>query len=528
MNSNAKHERSRWRWWTLGIISVAVLIVTIDTSILNVAIPTLQREFDASASQLQWIVTAYILIFAGLLLTMGGLGDRFGRAHMLRGGVLVFGIASLIATMVGSAGQLIACRAVMGIGGAMLLPATLSILVNIFDEEERPKAIALWAGFNGIGIAIGPIAGGLLLEHFYWGSIFFVNVPIAAFVILASFLLVPNSRDPEVKPVDIPGAILSTGGVSALVYAIIEGPDRGWTSALVVSTFAVAFVMSLAFAFRERRTENPLLDFYFFRKRRFSAGVATVSLGALAMSGLVFGITQYLQFVQSYTPLEAGIRLLPLAGGIMLGASRSEILVRYVGTKKVVSGGMFLLSIALGLVMLWEADSAFWFLGLTLGLIGLGLGITAAPATDAIMGAIPKERAGVGSATNTVIRLVAASLGVAIIGSMMYSIYSSRVSDAVVALSPDLADAARNSIGAAVQIAASLPEDAGTALASASGDAFTEALGIVGLIGAVIALFATGMVARFLPDREESLTEEEAIPDTEHPGEPASAVAGTS
>ncbi len=505
---NPQVNRSPIRWWTLGVMSISVLIVMIDSSILNVAIPTLQREFDATASQLQWIVTAYILVFAGLLLLMGGFGDRYGRAHLLRGGVLVFSIASLFATLANSVEQLIACRAFMGVGGAMLLPATLSIVTNTFDEDERPKAIALWTAFASIGIAVGPISGGLLLEHFYWGSIFFVNVPIGVFIIIVSFFLVPNSYDSQTRPVDIPGGLLSAGAVTSLIYGIIEGPDRGWTSGLVMGMLAIFLVLGTAFVFHETRTSHPLLDFQFFRRRRFSVGVVTVSLGALAMSGLLFGMTQYLQFVKDYSPLEAGIRFLPMAVGLMIGASRSEVLARRFGTKRVVSGGMALLAVSLGLIMLWQADSDFWFIGLVLSLIGVGLGATAAPATEAIMGAIPKDRVGVGSATNTVIRLVSASLGIAIMGSMMYSIYAAKVNNAVAGLSVELADTAKNSIGAAVHIAASLPEETGIALETASKNAFTDALGLVALMGAVIAAFAVGMVLRFMPDIPQAQTDD--------------------
>ena len=508
MNNPAIEERKhRMRWWTLGVLAITVLIATIDQSILNVAIPSLQRELGASASQLQWMVNSYILVFGGLLLTMGSLGDRFGRVLLLRGGLFVFGLASLGAALVDSAWQLIAVRAFMGIGAAMVVPATLSILVDVFHGQERTKAIAIWAALAAVGIVLGPIFGGLLLEHFYWGSVFLINVPVAIVAIIASIFFVFESRDPEAKPLDIPGAVLSIGAISALVYALIEGPDKGWTSLPIVSIFIAAFVLGIGFAIRERLAEYPMLDLSFFRRRRFSSGAGTLGLTALALAGIMFGLTQYLQFVQGYTPLETGIRFLPLAAGLMIGARSSEMIMRRYGTTKVVVGGLIVLAATVPLMLLWEAETAYWLLGVVFAAMGFGIGTVIAPSTDAVMGAVPEERAGIASAMNSVVRMVGASLGIAVIGSILFSTYSSRVADAVAGLSAELAEAAKDSVGAAVQISASLGGEAGAGLFAAAGNAFADALGIVGIWSASIAIVTALLVAKFMPSRDEPLPE---------------------
>ena len=317
----------RRRWWMLAVVSVTVVLATIDETILNVAIPSLQRDLRASASSLQWILNSYLLVFGGLLLTMGGVGDRFGRARMLRYGLAVFAISSLGAALAQSPAQLIGARAIMGVGGAMMMPATLAVIVNVFPGKELPKAIAIWAMMAGVGVALGPILGGALLKYFYWGSVFLVNVPIAVLAIAASLFLVPDSRDPESRPLDIPGALLSMGAVSALILAIIEGPEWGVASPQLAITVGTAVILGLGFVLRERQAAYPLLDFALFRLPRFSTGAAAISLAFFSIVGFIFGFTQYLQFVQGHTPLAAGIRFLPIAGGFMLDAIASEELV---------------------------------------------------------------------------------------------------------------------------------------------------------------------------------------------------------
>ena len=334
----------RLRWWTLAIVSATVLIATIDETILNVALPSLQRDLGASASSLLWMVNSYVLVFGGLLLTMGGLGDRFGRARMLRYGLAVFALSSLGAALSQSPSQLIGARAMMGLGGAMMMPATLSIIVNVFSEKEMGKAIAVWAMMAGVGVALGPVLGGALLQKFYWGSVFLVNVPIAGIAIAASLFLVPDSRDPESRPLDIPGALFSTGAVAAVIFTIIEGPERGWTSPEIGIAISSSLILGVGFVVRELRTEYPLLDFGLFRLPGFSTGAAAISVAFFAMVGFIFGLTQYFQFVQGHGPLEAGVRFLPVALGFMAGAMGSEMLAHRYGTKKVVASGLVIVT----------------------------------------------------------------------------------------------------------------------------------------------------------------------------------------
>jgi EmrB/QacA subfamily drug resistance transporter len=512
-------RKQRLRWWTLAVVSVTLVISALDETIINVALPTLQRDLDASASGLQWMVNAYILAFGGLLLIMGGLGDRFGRARMLRVGLTVFGLASLAAAYVDTTGQLIVARAAMGAGAAMMMPATLSIIVDVFRGEERSKAISIWAALAGIGLFLGPILGGLLLRNFWWGSVFLANVPIAIVALVATILVVPESRDPESKPLDVPGAILSTAAISSLIYAIIEGPDKGWTSWPILLPLGSALVLGGAFAAWEKRTPYPLLDFGFFRRARFSTGAVAISLSFFAMAGLIFGLTQFLQFVQGYSPLEAGYRFLPAAVGLAVGAMGSEKLVLRFGTTAVVTAGMVALAATLPLLLLWGVGTGYLVVATVITLIGVAAAMVFAPATEAVMGAVPEEQAGVASATNDITRLMAGALGIAVIGAAMYSFYSSRIADAVVGLPVAVAAAAQDSVGAALQIAETLPNDVGTALAVAAREAFTDAFGLAVLIGAAIALLGIGVVATKMPPRPQPLPEstrlEELVPDPE-------------
>ncbi len=335
-------RKYRVRWWTLAVLCLSLLIIGLDNTILNVALPTLQGEFGASASELQWMVDAYVVVFAGLLLTLGALGDRFGRARALAAGLVIFGLASFAAAYAQSAGQLIAARAVMGVGGALIMPATLSVLIDVFPREERGRAIALWSGVAGLGIGLGPLLGGLLLDRFWWGSVFLVNVPIVLLALLAGPFLVPESRDPHPAGLDLPGSFLSIAAVSTLVYTFIEAPNLDWADPLTLTAFAVAAGLAAAFVWWERRTGRPMLRPELFGDRRFSFGAAAIALTFFALFGVVFALTQYLQFVRGYSPLKAVVRLIPIALGVMLGAGRSHRLVERFGSNRVVAGGMLL------------------------------------------------------------------------------------------------------------------------------------------------------------------------------------------
>ncbi len=505
----AQSRIHRMRWWTLAVVSVTVVLATIDETILNVAIPSLQRDLGASASSLQWMVNSYVLVFGGLLLTMGGVGDRFGRARMLRYGLAVFALSSLGAALAQSSAQLIGARAIMGMGGAMMMPATLAVIVNVFKEKEMPKAIAIWAMMAGIGVAVGPIVGGALLKYFYWGSVFLVNVPIAGTAIVASLFLVPDSRDPESRPLDIPGALLSMGAVSALIIAVIEGPDWGATSPRLAITVATAIVLGLGFVLRERQAAYPLLDFALFRLPRFSTGAAAVSLAFFSMVGFIFGFTQYLQFVQGHTPMAAGFRFLPIAGGFMLGAIASEELVRRFGTTRVVAAGLVIMTATMPLVLLWEVNTSYLVIGPIVAMTALGIGLVFAPAAESVMGAVEAAKAGVGSAMNDVTQMLAGALSIAVVGSVMYAIYAARLGDAVASLPAEAALVVQDSIGGAVQLAASLPQEDALALAAAAKSAFTDALGLAVLISAAFSLVGVLVVARFMPTRDPNASEDD-------------------
>src|SRR5215207_5296828 len=366
----AGYER---RWASLGVLSLSLVIIGLDNTILNVALPTLQEEFGASASRLQWMVDAYLLVFAGLLLVFGTLGDRFGRKRALQAGVSIFGLASLGALVADSAEQVIAVRALMGVGAALIMPATLSIIANLFTGKERGKAIAIWAALAAVGIGLGPLTGGLLLEWFDWWSIFLVNVPVAAAALLLGVRYVPESRDPRPGSFDLLGAAFSTAGFSILVYAIIEAPGRGWTSAPVLGSLVASVVLLGSFFWWERRVAEPMLDLGFFRSARFSVGTAAVSVAFFALLGGIFALTQYLQFAHGFSAIEAGAVMSPMALGLMIGAGSSSKAAAKLGTGRVVAAGLTGLAIMLALTTLFEPGTSTlalvaWFFGVTLAM----------------------------------------------------------------------------------------------------------------------------------------------------------------
>ncbi|MBN2113636.1 MAG: MFS transporter [Acidimicrobiia bacterium] len=495
------------RWWTLGVLSLALIAVSLDNMVLNVALPTIQAELGASASELIWMVDAYIVVFASLLLVMGFLGDRFGRALAMRVGLVIFGGASLAAAYAGTATELIAWRALMGVGSALIATASLSMVTAIFPREERGRAIGIWAGVNALGIGAGPVIGGVMLEHFWWGSVFLLNVPVVLVALAVGILLLPESRDPERRPLDLPGFVLSTAVVSTLVYALIEAPNRGWGNPLVLGAFAAALVLGGGFAWWERRIPHPLVEFGFFRRRRFSIGVTAVGLASFALFGTLFAFTQFLQFVQGYGPLEAGVRLIPISLGVMVGAGGADRLARRYGTQRVVAAGLALLGVLLASFLAWGPSTDYWVVGATFFAMAYAMGCVMAPATDAVMGAVPQERAGVATAMNTVSRMVAGALGAAVTGSVLFTIYGSRVAAATVGLPADLAAAARDSVGAAMQVAAALPPEAGRVLGIAAGEAFVDAVGLASLVGSAIALLGSALVGRLMPARHQVLEE---------------------
>lgn len=489
----------RRRWATLVVLSLSLVIIGLDNTILNVALPTLVRELGATASQLQWMVDAYVLVFAGLLLTMGALGDRFGRKLALNVGLALFGLSSIAAAFADTANTLIAARAVMGIGGALIMPSTLSIITNVFEGPERGRAIAAWAAVAGLGIILGPVLGGWLLENFWWGSIFLINIFVVVVAIGAGAVLVPESKDPEATPLDPLGAVLSIAGLVTLVYAIIEAPARGWTDPLVLTAFGLAAVLIAVFLWWETRTNHPMLRLSFFENPRFSAASVAITLVFFAMFGTVFLLTQYLQFVLGFSPLEAGFRVMPIATMIVAAPLSARFTERF-GTKRVVTTGLVIVASAMAIMASITVDSGYGQVALALVILGAGMGTAMAPATDSIMGSLPLAKSGVGSAMNDTTRQIGGALGVAILGSVLASSYASAMAPVVANLPAEAATVAGDSVGGAAAVASQIGA-AGAPLLEAASSAFIGGMEIAVWVAAGVALLGAVVTGLFLPAR---------------------------
>ncbi|MFN8022190.1 MAG: DHA2 family efflux MFS transporter permease subunit [Acidimicrobiales bacterium] len=491
------------RWFTLATLCLSLLIIVMDNTILNVAIPKLIDELGATNSQLQWIVDGYTLVFAGLLLTTGSLGDRFGRKLALRVGIVIFALGSVLSALAGSAVQLIATRSLMGVGGALIMPSTLSILTNVFrDPRERGRAIAIWAGFSGLGVAIGPVTGGLLLEHFSWSSVFWVNLPIGTLALIAGFFFVPETKDPTAPRLDPLGALLSIVGLGSVLFAIIEGPSKGWTSTEVLIGAFVGLVGVAAFVAWELHTDHPMLDLRFFENPRFTAANIAVTLTFFAMFGSLFLMTQYWQLVHGFTPLQAGVHLIPYALTMMFTAPMSARLVEKLGTKRVVTMGLLLISAAMLALSTIQPDSSYLRVIVNMCFMSVGMGLTMAPATESVMGSLPREKAGVGSAVNDTTRQMGGALGVAVIGSLVASVYAAGIDDAAPAngvAGAALAEA-RGSLGGAIKVANGLG-DAGAGFLADARQAFVDGLSQGLRVGAAVVFVAAMVAFRFLPAR---------------------------
>ncbi len=490
------------RWWVLAVLCLSLIVVTIDTTILNVALPSLVRDLHATSSGLQWIVDAYTVVFAGLLLTAGSLGDRFGRRGVLTAGLGLFAVASGASALATTSGQLIALRALTGVGAALVFPATLSILTSVFpDPVERQRAIAVWAGTAGIGIGLGPVAGGVLLRHFYWGSVFWVNVPVCAVALVAGLFIVPTSRQADEVPLDPPGALLSIVGLSGLVYAIIEGPSRGWTSTVVVATFLGSVAVLALFALVELRRPEPMLDLRLFKNPRFTAASLSVTALYFCLFGTIFFQTQHLQFVLGYDPLGAGLRSLPFAIVLLVVANTTPRLVRWAGTRAVITTGLGVVAVAMAYRAGFTVHSGYPAIMVSQCVFALGMGLTIAPATASIMGSVSAGRAGVGSAINDTTRQVGGALGVAVMGSIGASIYRHSASRALAGsnVGPAGTTNALDSIGSALGAASSLPAGAAQSVTAAAKQAFIRGLDISSMVGFGVALAGAALAWRFIP-----------------------------
>ncbi len=500
MPRQARHTE---RWAALVVLCAAALIINVDNTILNVALPTLVRKLHATSSELQWVVDSYALVFAGLLLVGGSLADRFGRKRFFLGGLTVFGAGSIGAALSGSVDLLIAWRAVMGAGAALTIPASLSIINDVFrDPAQRAKAIGAWAATIGLGIAVGPIAGGLLLARFWWGSIFLVNVPIVIAAFAGAMVLLPDSKNPAADRPDPGGAALSIAGLGLLLWAIIEGPTEGWSSASVVAVGALSVAALAGFIAWEAHSSHPMLNLAFFRDRRFSIAAASESLGIFGLMGVLFLQTQFLQFDLGYSPLQAGLRILPTAAMICISAPLSPIIARRIGIKLTVAAG--LAAIAGGL---WQISAvstpAATYDAVVPGmlLIGLGAGLLLPTATNSVVGAVPQGDSGIGSATNTVALQVGGALGVAVIGSAMLTRYQSHMTAALAGRHVPIAATHTiiGSLGGALTVAGSIGGTTGALLARAARSAFMSGMQISLEVGALVALAGALLVLTRLP-----------------------------
>jgi EmrB/QacA subfamily drug resistance transporter len=508
---------------------LAAFVINLDTTIVNVALPTLVGELHASNSQLQWIVDAFNLLFAGSVLAAGSLSDRFGRKGMLLAGLSVFGLASLAGGLTDSAGALIAARSVMGVGAAMVFPSTLSLITNVFTERgERARAIGLWGAITGAAIALGPIVGGWLLQAFDWRSIFFAMAPIAAIAGVLVARYVPASRDPHAPRTDRAGFALSTAMVGLFVYTIIEAPNHGWGSARTLGSFALTGVLAAAFVAWERRTEEPMLDLRLFGNPRFTAASASVAISFFALSGFIFLVTQYFQFLKGYGPLSTGVRLLPVASCVAIASIVGARLAVRLGTKLVVASGLFAMAAFYLWVTTTSASTGYGTIAAQMVVLGTGMGLTSAPATEAIMGVVPKAKAGVGSAINDATRLLGGTLGVAVIGSVYASLYASRLTSAFPADLPATVDRTANeSVGAALTAAGELGAGGHPVLASdvqsAAGAAFFHGFHTANYLAAGVAAAGAVMALLLLPAHPTVSNDD--IAEVQAPGSPTTAAA---
>jgi len=476
---NSTQGRDPRRWWILIVLCLSTLVLVVDNMVLTVAVPPLAEDLGASAQDTQWVLDSYILVFAGLLLTSGSLGDRFGRRKVMIIGLALFGVASLVAAFAANPLELILARAVMGVGGALIMPSTLSILITVFDDEERRKAMAAWSAVAMLGMIGGPVLGGVLIAWFWWGAVFLINVPIVVIAVIAALTLMPESKGPWQKP-DPLGAILSAVGMTALVWTIIELPKHGITEAGTLVPLTIAVASLAGFVFWERHTPSPMVPLKLFRKRNFSGGSLSLTLVQIGNGGLLLLLTQYLQFVLGYTPTQAGCAFIPMAIASLLCNTLGATLGQKIGNRALATFGMTVMAAGFGMLATLSTNEGFLLPAIALFLLGAGGGLAMPAAIAALMGEVPEEQAGVGSALNDTIQQLGAALGIAILGSIVSTLFTSQM--------PESAPAqARLSIGDAFATG-----DGG--LITAARESFTSAMSTTFLVSAV-GVLAAAMVA---------------------------------
>lgn len=500
------------RWWVLATMTVCLLVVIMGNTILNVALPTLQRDLGATQAELQWAVDGYILVFAGLLFSWGVVGDRIGRRKVLLIGLTIFAVGSVLAAFSDSPLELIAWRAFMGVGGAAVQPTTLAVITNVFPPQERGRAIGIWAGTAGIAVAGGPLAGGAALQYYWWGSVFLVGVPVAVLGIVGVLAVVPESKDPFPGRLDIPGVLLSIVALAGLVYGIIHGGSgAGWTTPGVLVPLVGGLVLLALFVWLQRRSSHPALDVSLFRNPAFSAAAGALGLNFFALLGATFYLVYYLQGVRDYSPLQSGAALIPVALGMALMAPRSSGLAARHGAKAVCATGFLLIALSFAGIQLLDLTSPVWLLVLVLSVQGLGMGAVMAPATESIMSVVPREKAGAGAAVNNSVRQIGGALGVAILGSVLAASYSAQLGSTVDGLPAGARAEASQSIVATLEavreVQSSGDADAGRAVADVVGparEAFVAAMHVTAVFTAGAALVAAAVVLVWLPGRPPS------------------------
>jgi EmrB/QacA subfamily drug resistance transporter len=495
------------RWVILGVLVVGLLAIVIDNTVLNVALKTIASPpakggIGATQSQLEWAINSYTLVFAGLLFTFGVVGDRIGRKRVLIAGLVLFGVGSLCSAYSHSPDVLIAARAVMGLGGAAVMPQTLSIIANVFEPRERARAIGLWTSAVGIGVAIGPVLGGLLLAHFWWGSVFLINVPVTVAGAIAALILVPESRNPEHGKIDYLGVLGSVVGLVLLVYGIVEGGDgKSWGSLGVLGPVIGGLVVLGLFAWYESRIEHPSLDVRLFKIHALSASVGTVALLFFGFGGVYFFSSFYLQNVRGYSPLETGLLAVPFAIGQFVFSPRASTLVNRFGVRQVMGVGMLANAVAIGAWAFLDQSSPIWIVAVMFFVQGAGLGLAIPTATATIMGSLPRERAGAGSALTNTARQIAVALSVAVLGSILSSAYRSSLNPTLTHLPAAARNGAGESITATQALAAQLGH-AGQFLLDPANAAFVDAMRITTAVAAALAIVGGIAVLRWLPGRK--------------------------
>ncbi|MFI0450990.1 DHA2 family efflux MFS transporter permease subunit [Actinomadura sp. 6N118] len=489
------------RWWGLGALALSLLALGFDLTILNVALATLSADLNASTSQLQWIVDSYVLVFAALLLPAGLLGDRFGRKRLLLVGMAVFGLASLGGALADSPGSVIVARAFMGIGAGIMMPLSMSILPAIFPPHERTRAVAIWSASMALGLPLGPLLGGWLLEHFWWGSIFLINVPVVAVGAIAVAVLLPESRDTSAPRLDVVGTLLSVSGLTGLVYGITEGPADGWSDPLIIGTIGAGLVLLTAFVLWERRLAQPMMDVRLFQDPAFTWAVIAGTLGTVVMAGTLFVLPQYLQVVQGNGVFDTGLRLIPMLLGLMAGGLATERLTARTGHKPLIVIGLFLLAAGLGWGALTETGDAYSSTAMWLSVLGVGVGLTMIPAMDVVLARLPDDQAGRGSGLVQTLRQTGGALGIAGLGSLLSVVYRDRID--LDGLPAEAAGTARDSIGGAAAVAERLgpPQSASRLLASAQ-DAYVHGMNAALAVCALGALIVALLVWIFQPPPE--------------------------